>query len=196
MRLLRELAGSQEQLQAVLRSATDAIVCADATGRVTLWNPAAERLFGHASAEMVGRPLATIVPERFRAAHEAGIARIRAGGPPRIIGRTVEVAGQRADGSEFPIELSLATWTTAQGPFFGAIIRDVTERKRAEDELRAAHEALADKTQQLEALSAKLAKYLSRQLYQSIFEGRTEVKVTSYRRMLTVFFSDMQGSRS
>ncbi len=192
-RLTRELASSQEQLQAVLRSATDAIVCADAAGSITLWNPAAERLLGYSAADIVGKPLTIIVPDRFRAAHEAGIGRVSAGGASRIIGKAVEVAARRADGLELPVELSLATWTTGDGQFFGAIIRDITERKQAEESLRAAHQVVAEKSQQLEALSAKLAKYLSRQLYQSIFEGRHDVRVTSYRKKLTVFFSDIQG---
>lgn len=192
-RLQRELAASREQLQAVLGSATDAIVCADAAGRVTLFNPAAERLFGRDAAEVIGKPLTAMIPERFRAAHDAGLARLSAGGPARIIGGTVEVAALHADGSEVPVELSLATWTLGSDRFYGAVIRDITERKQAEETLRFAHQALAEKTQQLEALSAKLAKYLSRQIYQSIFEGRTEVRVTSYRKKLTVFFSDIQG---
>jgi adenylate cyclase len=193
VRLLGELSSSREQLNAVLRSAADAIVCADGSGSITLWNPAAERILGHCAEDVIGRPLTVIIPERYRAAHEAGIARMTAGGTPRLIGSTAEVSALRADGSEVPVELSLSMWTTAQGPFFGAIIRDIGERKRAELELRAAHQALSEKSQQLEALSAKLAKYLSRQLYQSIFEGRTEVRVSSYRKKLTVFFSDIQG---
>jgi PAS domain S-box-containing protein len=193
VRLMRALASSQAQLQAVLRSATDAIVCANSAGLITLWNPAAERLLGYGAAEIVGSSLTKIVPERFRAVHEAGLARAAAGGAPRIIGKSVEVFALRADGLEIPVELSLAAWTIDEDRFFGAVIRDITERRQAEESLRAAHDALAEKSQQLEGLSAKLAKYLSRQLYQSIFEGRHEVRVTSYRKKLTIFFSDIQG---
>jgi adenylate cyclase len=193
VRMRDELASSREQLNAVVRSASEAIVCADGAGRVTLWNPAAERMLGFEAGRILGAPLTTIIPARYRQLHEAGFERMLAGGQPRLIGGTAQVSALREDGTELPVELSLSMWTTAEGPFFGAIIRDVTERVRAEMELRSAHEALAEKTQQLEALSGKLAKYLSRQLYQSIFEGRTEVRVTSYRKKLTVFFSDIQG---
>lgn len=192
-RLVRELTASRERLGAIVDSATDAIVCADAEGRIVLWNPGAERILGHAPDDVLGRPLTTIVPERFREAHEEGMARVSAGGPHRIIGRTVEVAALRSDGTEVPVELSLSTWTTDDGRFYAGILRDVTERKRAEAAVREAQEALEEKNQQLEALSAKLAKYLSRQLYDSIFEGRTDVRVTSYRKELTIFFSDIQG---
>jgi adenylate cyclase len=192
-RLSREAAESRERLQAILRSANDAIVCADAEGLVVLWNPAAQRLLGYSAEEMTGEPLTAIIPERFRQLHLDGVRRAAAGGEPRVIGRTVELAALRADGTEFPVELSLSTWETPQGRYFGGIIRDVTERKLAEDELRAAGEALREKNQELEGLSAKLAKYLSRQLYESIFSGRTEVEVKSYRKKLTIFFSDIEG---
>ena len=191
--LTRELAHSRERMGAILDSAADAILCADEEGRILLWNPAAERMLGHAAEDVVGESLTAIIPERFRADHEAGIARVSAGGEPRIIGHTVEVAALRADGTEVPVELSLSTWATDEGRFYAGILRDVSERKRAEEVIHQAQEELEEKNQQLEALSVKLAKYLSRQLYDSIFEGRTEVKVTSYRRELTIFFSDIQG---
>ena len=191
--LMRELAASEERLGAILDSATDAVICADGDGMIRLWNPAAERILGHASDDVLGDPLAVIIPERYREAHEAGIARMTAGGEPRIIGSTVEVAALRADGSEVPVELSLSTWTTEEGRWYAGILRDVTERKRAEEAVREAQDALEEKNDQLEALSAKLAKYLSRQLYDSIFAGRTEVRVTSYRKELTIFFSDIEG---
>ena len=77
--------------------------------------------------------------------------------------------------------------------FYSGIIRDITERKVAEHALHLANKSLNEKNEQLEALSAKLAKYLSRQVYDSIFEGRTDVRIESYRKELTVFFSDIEG---
>ncbi len=192
-RLAAELAESQERLNAILRSANDAVIAADGDGLVVMWNPAAERLLGRREADMVGKPLTAIIPERFREAHLAGVKRASGGGEHHVIGRTVELAALRADGSEFPVELSLSTWTNDGARFFAGIIRDVTERKRAEQELAEANEGLNEKNHQLEALSGKLAKYLSRQLYESIFSGRTEVQVESYRKKLTIFFSDIEG---
>ena len=182
-----------ERLEAILESATDAVVCADASGRITLWNPAAARMLGYAADQVLGESLTVIVPERFREAHEAGIARVASGGAQHVIGATVELAAVRADGVEIPVELSLSTWTIGDHRFFGGIIRDITARKAVEVELQAMNAELEEKTQQLEGLSGKLAKYLSRNVYDSIFEGRTDVKVESYRKMLTVFFSDIQG---
>ena len=192
-RLTEQLKSSEARLGAVLRSATDAVVCADQQGIITLWNLAAERLLGYPEAEAIGLPLTIIVPERFHDAHNSGILRASRGEPPRIIGRTVEVFARRRDGSEVPVELSLASWTSGDERCYSGVLRDISERKEAAERIASANEALAEKNQQLEALSAKLAKYLSRQVYDSIFAGRTEVRVESYRKLLTVFFSDIQG---
>jgi adenylate cyclase len=191
--LTRELTASQQRLEAILRSANDAIVSIDARGRVVLWNDHAMRLFGYTAEDMMGESLRAIVPERFRDLHTGGVERVAGGGERHVIGQTVELAGLHRDGREFPIELSLATWSTEGEQLFIGIIRDITERKRAEEQIHLANKALNDKNEQLEGLSSKLAKYLSRQVYDSIFAGRTEVKVESYRKELTVFFSDIEG---
>jgi adenylate cyclase len=191
--MARELAHSQERLAAILRSANDAIVSIDVSGSVVLWNTHASRLFGYTTEEMIGEPLTAIIPQRFRDQHAAGIRRVVDGGEHHVIGHTVELAGVHRDGREFPIELSLATWSADDEQLFIGVIRDITERKQAEHALHLANKTLNEKNEQLEGLSAKLAKYLSRQVYDSIFTGRTDVKVESYRKELTVFFSDIQG---
>ena len=192
-RLIEDLAASQARLSAILRSATDAIVCADERGLVTMWNDAAERMLGYSEEELVGRPLTVIIPDRFHDAHNAGILRMSRGEEPRIVGTTVEVFAKAKDGTEVPVELSLATWTIGEDRYFSGILRDISVRKWAEQAIETANSELAEKNQQLEGLSAKLAKYLSRKVYDSIFQGRTEVRVESYRKLLTVFFSDIEG---
>jgi adenylate cyclase len=189
----RSLASSEQRLQAILQSANDAIISIDSDGRVILWNDYAERLLGYSAEEMIGETLHAIIPTRHREGHEQGISRVTGGGETHVIGNTVELAALHRTGHEIPIELSLATWVVDDQRFYGGIIRDISERKKAEEELHLANKSLSETNQQLEALSAKLAKYLSRQVYDSIFEGRTEVKVQSYRKELTVFFSDIQG---
>ncbi len=189
----RELTNTTHRLEAILAAANDAIISVDHEGRVLVWNRHATDLFGYTADEMLGEPLTAIVPERFRDRHGAGIERVVAGGERHVIGSTVELAGLHRDGREFPIELSLATASTGSEPVFIGIVRDITERKRAEEALHLANKSLNEKNDQLEALSAKLAKYLSRQVYDSIFEGRREVRVESYRKELTVFFSDILG---
>ena len=190
---IENLTQSEERLRAVMDSTQDAIISADESGQVVLWNPAAERMFGRAEKDMSGKPLTAIIPERYRAAHEAGISRLNMNEKPRVVGKTVELTALRGDGSEFPIELTLGTWTIGERRYFSGIIRDITARKEAEREVLLANSALDQKNKELEALSAKLAKYLSKQVYDSIFSGRKEVRVESYRKNLTVFFSDVQG---
>jgi adenylate cyclase len=191
--ILEDLAQSEKRLRAIMSSTQDGIVCVDEQGEVVLWNPGAEKMFGRAEADMVGKPLTQIIPERHRDAHNAGIRRLRESGEARVIGKPVELAALHGDGSEFPIELSLGTWTVGDKRYFSGIIRDISRRKQAEQEVLLANRALDEKNQQLEALSAKLAKYLSKQVYDSIFSGRTDVRVNSYRKKLTMFFSDVQG---
>ncbi len=190
--LSKRLSSSQQRLEAILNSANDAIVSVDAKGEVVLWNTHAAELFGYSDEEMIGETLLALIPERFRDAHVAGIQRVVEGGERHVIGQTAELAALHADGREFPMELSLATWTSDEERLFVGIIRDITERKKAEEALHLANKSLNQKNEQLEALSGKLAKYLSRQVYDSIFAGK-DVKVESYRKELTVFFSDIQG---
>jgi PAS domain S-box-containing protein len=191
--LVTALSESEARLAAILESANDAIITIDSEGRVLLWNAHAAELFGYSSDEMRGRPLTAIIPERYREAHHDGIHRVVETGETHVIGSTAELTGLNREGVEFPMELSLARWTSDGDTFFSGIVRDITQRKQAEADLRVANHALAEKNEMLQGLSGKLAKYLSRQVYDSIFEGRTEVRVESYRKELTVFFSDIQG---
>lgn len=133
---------SQENLQAVFDTAHDAIVSADASGTITQWNMAAERIFGYPPNQVIGQPLTLLIPEKFHVAHRDGWERYRSTGVSHFIGKTVELTGRRADGTEFPLELALATWKTSQGTFFTSLMRDISERKQAEEDLRAANKEL------------------------------------------------------
>lgn len=193
MKMMADLKAAQDRTAAIVDSANDAIITIDHTGTILLWNQYAATLFGRSAEEMIGSTLEVIIPERFHNAHRAGIKRVASGGEQHVIGHTVELVGVKSNGDEFPIELSLATWTTDDSAYFSGIIRDISERKAAEKLLHEANAQLAEKNEMLESLSGKLAKYLSKQVYDSIFSGRTDVKVESYRKRLTVFFSDIQG---
>ncbi len=135
-----KLVGRERHFRALTESANDAIItgagAGAAAGNIVGWNAAAERLFGYTEAEINGQPLTVLMPERFRNLHREGLTKLVAGGVPHIIGKTVELVGLRKDGSEFPLELSLAQWQAADGQFFTAIIRDITKRKQAEEALR------------------------------------------------------------
>jgi PAS domain S-box-containing protein len=130
-------------LEAIVGSTSDAVVTADVQGQVITWNPAAERIFGYSEDEILGQPLTFLIPERHREAHDAGLSRVIHTGETKIIGQTAQLTGLRKGGDEFPIELSLATWVTDGTRFFSGIIRDVTDRKQAEQALRE-HEQLLE----------------------------------------------------
>jgi PAS domain S-box-containing protein len=133
---LESLKHSEERFRAVVENANDAIISVDSLGSVVHWNQAAEHIFGYSTQEAVGKPLALMMPERFREAHEQALGRMVSNFGSRPSRRTVEVAGLKKDGNEFPAELSIADWETREGKFFTGILRDITHRKRAQEALQ------------------------------------------------------------
>jgi two-component system cell cycle sensor histidine kinase/response regulator CckA len=123
--------------RAILDSALDAIVSMDALGLVTEFNPAAERMFGYSRAEAVGRPMGeVIVPPALRDQHARGLARYVASGTSSILGRRIEITAVRRDGTEFPVELSIQRIGHGEPPMFTGFIRDITQHKELEAQLR------------------------------------------------------------
>jgi len=123
---------------AILESALDCIVTIDHHGRVLEFNSAAERTFGYQADEIVSREMVEmIVPPSLREQHRAGFARYLETASPHILGRRLEITGMRADGSEFPVELTITRIALPGPPAFTGFLRDITDRKEAERELRA-----------------------------------------------------------
>ena len=143
--VLRE---SEMKFRSVAQSANDAIVSADQRGNIIAWNHGAERIFGYQEAEVLGKPLTLLMPTRYQAAHEQGLERMRGGGAAKILGQTLELAGHRKSGQEFPLEVSLSGWKTGEGTFYTGIIRDITERKQAEEALQALTASLEQKVRE------------------------------------------------
>jgi PAS domain S-box-containing protein len=143
------LRSREERLRTLTETAGDAIITADQQGRIVSWNKAAGAMFGHAASEVLDRPLSLLMPVRFHNSHRNGLARVVATGKSHLIGHSIELVGLRKDGTEFPIELSLSSWKTAEGQFFSGIIRDLTERRQKEEATREAERARI----QTEALS-------------------------------------------
>jgi len=133
--ILRE---STARYQAVTQSANDAIVTADSRGNIVGWNRQAEAAFGYTEAEIISQPLTRLIPERHRESHVRGIDRVLAGGESRVSGKAFETEGLRRDGTEFPIELSLAKWEVGDKRYVSGTIRDISERIRTEQHLRVA----------------------------------------------------------
>jgi PAS domain S-box-containing protein len=143
-RVRQALRESEAKFRSVMESAIDAIVSSNVSGLILSWNRAAAALFGYSADEAIGQPLELIIPERYHEAHRQGIHRVSSGGPSRVIGSTVELAAVRKSGVEFPIELSLATWTLDEERYYTGIIRDISERKEAEQKFRSVTESAID----------------------------------------------------
>jgi len=147
--LATRLVESREQFRAVTETASDAIISADEEGNIIYFNQAAERILGYPAVEALGRPVTMLVPQRFLEPHRPGFEHFLATRQARIVGKTLELVARNKDGREFPIEISFASWTTTEGSFFTAILRDITTRKDAEGILK-------KRTAELEAVNTEL----------------------------------------
>ncbi|PYK41515.1 MAG: hypothetical protein DME60_02925 [Verrucomicrobia bacterium] len=126
-----------DRARAILDSALDCVVTIDERGRVREFNPAAERVFGFARAEVIGKELARlIIPSRMREQHRRGLARYLKTGYGPLLGKRVEIVGMRSDGSEILVELAISPFEINGSTFFTAYLRDITERKRNEEASR------------------------------------------------------------
>jgi len=136
---------SEARNRAILDSALDAVITMNHRGVVVEFNHAAERIFGYSAAEAVGRDMADlIVPPSLRDAHRRGLARYLETGSPTLLDRRLEITAMRADGSEFPVELTITRIGLPGEPTFTGYVRDITERHRAEEELRASRARIVE----------------------------------------------------
>jgi PAS domain S-box-containing protein len=178
-----ELRLSEARKTAILDSALDCIVTIDHEGLITEFNPAAERTFGYSRNDAVGKRLGdVIIPPSLREQHRQGLARYLATGEARVLGKRVELTAARADGSEFPVELAISRIPWDGPPSFTGYLRDITERKMAEEELRRSEAFLAEgqRLSRTGSFSWRVATEemrWSEQVY-SIFEIDPELPVT------------------
>jgi two-component system sensor kinase FixL len=129
----------RQRAQAFLRSLVDttqdAVISSDRQGRIELFNPAAERIFGYAPAEVQGQKLSMLMPEPYASEHDSYIARYERTGKPHAIGRILAVAARRKNGEVFPIELSATEIKVGDEIRYGAFIRDISEKVRLQEQL-------------------------------------------------------------
>ena len=166
---------SRKRKTAMLEAALDCVISIDHLGRIVEFNPAAERTFGWARADVIGRDMARLlIPERLREGHRAGLERAAAVDVGEALERRMESTAIRADGSEFPIELSLTRLPSEGPPAFTAFLRDITtQRKRAHQlTFRATHDGL---TKMLN--SAAFMERLAAAARQANIGGRSDVAV-------------------
>ncbi|CAN5147445.1 hypothetical protein BH23VER1_BH23VER1_34110 [soil metagenome] len=135
--VMRDLEASEARKGAMFEAAIDCIISIDHQGAITEFNPAAEQTFGYRREDVLGRELASIIiPPAYRERHRQGLARYLADGEDKILNRRLELPALRADGSEFPVELTVARIPVDGPPIFTAFLRDITERRRMETDLR------------------------------------------------------------
>ena len=152
---------AEAKFQGLLESAPDAIVVVDAGGLIRLVNRQTERLFGYSRSELVGQPVERLIPPRLAGHHPDLRGGFFLHPSVRAMGANLELAARRKDGSEFPVDISLAPLETEEGPVVSAAVRDVTERKRAEMALLEREEQLAMARDQAQEASRLKSQFLA-----------------------------------
>lgn len=150
---------SEAWLEAVLNNMVDGVVTIDADGLILTLNPAAEKIFGLEKGEIIGENVSVLAAEPYSSAHDGYINRYLKTGKARIIGLGREVEGRRKDGSIFPMGLAVSQVQFGDQIFFVGIIRDISERKAAEDEIKSANKSLAGQAVRLADANEALADY-------------------------------------
>jgi PAS domain S-box-containing protein len=146
------LADSEERLRAILETAVEGIITIDERGIVESMNRAAEKAFGYQASEVIGKNVSMLMPNPYRREHDGYLKNYREGGEAKIIGIGREVVAQRKDGSTFPMDLSVSEVRLAKSRLFTGFIRDITERKRAEEKLASLAQTLVEKNKELETI--------------------------------------------
>ncbi|MEQ8535438.1 MAG: PAS domain S-box protein, partial [Imperialibacter sp.] len=136
-KLENEIKASEMKFRGLLESAPDAIVLVDKTGAINMINSMSEKLFGYTRNELLGKPIELLIPERFRKAHPSQRSGFFTNPHARAMGEGLELFGLKKNGTEFPVEISISPIELPEGMFVSAAIRDISWRKKAEEELRA-----------------------------------------------------------
>lgn len=189
---LASLEKSEARLAGIIRSSMEAILSVDERQRIVLFNPMAETLFGCPARHAIGRPLSDFIPERFRGAHEAHVRRFGVTGvSERQMGKQRALFALHADGREFPIEASISQIDDGGSKLFTVMLRDITERVRAEAALRRSQEELQHLSDSILAAREEERRRIARELHDDLGQRLSALKMD-----LTLLGADIDAADS
>ncbi|WP_175867128.1 PAS domain S-box protein [Burkholderia contaminans] len=169
---------TEARMMGIIRSSMEAIITVDEGQTIVIFNPAAERVFGVSAMEAIGAPLSRFIPERFRAAHTRHVQQFGVTGvSERQMGQQRVLFGLRGDGSEFPIEASISQIRDGTGKLYTVMLRDVTERVRAENALKQSREELRDLSANLQNVREEEKTRIARELHDDLGQQLTALKM-------------------
>lgn len=172
---------SRARLDGIIRSTTDAIIAIDSAQRILMFNPMAEQVFRCAASDAIGGPLSRFIPERYRAAHEDQVRHFgKTGISDRQMGPQRVLYGLRADGEEFPIEASISQVDDDGGKLFTVILRDVTERVKADAELKQSREELRALSVNLQRVREQEKSRVARELLDDVGQTLSALKMNVF----------------
>ena len=173
-----DIRNSEDTRRLIMNSALDAIVCIDEEGKITAWNPQAERLFGWKEADILGKLLVnTIIPGQYREKHLKGFNRYLKTNEAVILNKLIELTALTIGGKEFPVELFIVRVELNTTGFFCAFIRDITERRRASEQLQGSYEEIRRLVSHLENVREEERINMSREIHDQLGQQMTVMKM-------------------
>jgi PAS domain S-box-containing protein len=174
----RSLRESEARKGAILNSVLDAIITIDDRGCVAEFNPGAEKIFGRRREDVMGKELAgLIIPPALREKHRRGLQRYLSTGHGAMLGKRVELTALRSDGKEFPVELTVTKVGLDGPPLFTGYVRDITDRKRAEKQLRDSREQLRALAAYLQSVREEERTRIAREVHDELGQALTGLKI-------------------
>jgi PAS domain S-box-containing protein len=191
LRSISHVARSEARLAGIIRSSMEAIITVDHEQHVILFNPRAEALFGWQAAQVLGRPLGDLIPERFRAAHASHVRRFGVTGiSDRQMGRQQTLFALRSDGTEFPIEASISQTVDGDTRLFTVMLRDITDRVSAEAALRLSREELQQLSDSVLSMREQEKRRIARELHDDLGQRLSALKMDA-----VMLASDIRDAR-